>query len=209
MILSSLATGFVLAFSLIMAIGAQNAFVLRQGLLRQHVLAVVLFCGLSDTILIFAGVAGISLFIADFAERHSAAMFGLAAIWLAIYGAMRLRDAWRGGAVISTDGSETTSLAATLGTLAILTYGNPHVYLDTVVLIGTVSLQFTGIAKLSFAIGAASASLTFFFMLGFGATLLAPQMTRPGAWRVLDTLIGVVMFVLAAGMAAAGGWLTF
>ena len=111
--------------------------------------------------------------------------------------------------MISTDGAEATSLASTLGTLAVLTYGNPHVYLDTVVLVGTVSLKFSGIAKLCFAIGAASASLTFFFMLGFGATLLAPQMTRPGAWRVLDSLIGVVMFILAAGMAGAGGWITF
>lgn len=206
MIPSSFLTGFALGFSLILAIGAQNAFVLRQGLLKQHVLPVVLFCALSDMILIVAGVGGVSLLIADFAARHAPTMFGLAAIWLAIYGVMRLRSAAKAGQTISTDEVSQTSLAAALTTAAVLTFGNPHVYLDTVVLIGTVSLQFDGMEKIAYGAGAATASFVFFFSLGFGATLLAPQMQRKNAWRVLDTLIGLVMFALAYGMARAGGW---
>ena len=138
--LPSFATGFVLGFSLILAIGAQNAFVLRQGLLRRHVFVVVLFCALADMLLIVAGVAGVSLMIADFAERHAPLLFGIAALWLAAYGGLRLRSAVRAGSALAGEGQEGGSLAATVATVAILTFGNPHVYLDTVVLIGTVSL---------------------------------------------------------------------
>ena len=207
MLLSSFLTGFALGFSLILAIGAQNAFVLRQGLLRQHVFAVVLFCALSDMILIVAGVGGISLLIADLAERHAPLMFGLAAIWLAIYGVMRVRSAYAAGQAIAPEDGTSGSLITVLGTAAILTYGNPHVYLDTVVLVGTVSLQFVGMAKLAYGAGAATASLVFFFALGYGATLLAPQMQKPHAWRILDGVIALVMFALAFGMARAGGWI--
>ena len=207
MILSPFLTGFALGFSLILAIGAQNAFVLRQGLLKQHVLPVVLFCAVSDMILIIAGVGGVSLLIADFAARHAPTMFGLAAVWLATYGAMRLRSAVNPGQTINPGEGQQASLAAALTTAAVLTFGNPHVYLDTVVLIGTVSLQFDGMEKIAYGAGAGAASLVFFFSLGFGATLLAPQMQRKNAWRILDTLIALVMFALAFGMARAGGWI--
>ena len=207
MLASSYVTGFALGFSLLIAIGAQNAFVLRQGLLRQHVFAVVLFCAVADMALIVVGVGGLSLLIADVAARYEAALFGLAALWLAGYGVMRLRSAIRANAAIKADAAGSDSLAAVLTTGAVLTFGNPHVYLDTVVLLGTVSVRFTGMDKLAYGTGAATASFVFFFALGYGASLLAPQMQRPNAWRVLDTIIAVVMFALAIGMARAGGWL--
>ena len=207
MLTSSFVTGFALGFSLLIAIGAQNAFVLRQGLLRQHVFAVVLFCAVADMALIVLGVGGLSLLIADFAARYEAVLFGLAAIWLTGYGVMRLRSAIRANAVITGDAAGSDSLTAVLTTGAVLTFGNPHVYLDTVVLVGTVSVRFTGMDKLAYGIGAATASFVFFFALGYGASLLAPQMQRPNAWRVLDTIIAVVMFAIAIGMARAGGWL--
>ena len=207
MLASSYATGFALGSSLLIAIGAQNAFVLRQGLLRQHVFAVVLFCAVADMALILVGVGGLSLLIADVAARYEAALFGLAAMWLAGYGVMRLRSAIRANAAIKADAAGSDSLAAVLTTGAVLTFGNPHVYLDTVVLLGAVSVRFTGMDKLAYGTGAATASFVFFFALGYGASLLAPQMQRPNAWRVLDTIIAVVMFALAIGMARAGGWL--
>ena len=207
MLASSYATGFALGFSLLIAIGAQNAFVLRQGLLRQHVFAVVLFCAVADMALIVVGVGGLSLLIADVAARYEAALFGLAALWLAGYGVMRLRSAIRANAAIKADAAGSDSLAAVLTTGAVLTFGNPHVYLDTVVLLGAVSVRFTGMDKLAYGTGATTASFVFFFALGYGASLLAPQMQRPNAWRVLDTIIAVVMFALAIGMARAGGWL--
>ena len=207
MLASSYATGFALGFSLLIAIGAQNAFVLRQGLLRQHVFAVVLFCAVADMALIVVGVGGVSLLIAGVAARYEAALFGLAALWLAGYGVMRLRSAIRANAAINAGADGSDSLAAVLTTGAVLTFGNPHVYLDTVVLLGAVSVRFTGMDKLAYGTGAATASFVFFFALGYGASLLAPQMQRPKAWRVLDTIIAVVMFALAIGMASAGGWL--
>ena len=207
MLAFSYATGFALGLSLLIAIGAQNAFVLRQGLLRQHVFAVVLFCAVADMALIVVGVGGLSLLVADVAARYEAALFGLAAMWLAGYGVMRLRRAIRANAAIKADAAGSDSLAAVLTTGAVLTFGNPHVYLDTVVLLGAVSVRFTGMDKLAYGTGAATASFVFFFALGYGASLLAPQMQRPNAWRVLDTIIAVVMFALAIGMARASGWL--
>jgi L-lysine exporter family protein LysE/ArgO len=205
--LSSFGTGFALGFSLILAIGAQNAFVLRQGLMRRHVLPVVLFCAMADMLLIVAGVAGVSLLIADIASRHAPVLFGVAAIWLAGYGLLRVRSAVMANGAINDDDRVSGQLLPTLATAAVLTFGNPHVYLDTVVLIGTVSLQFDGADRIAYGTGAATASVAFFFSLGYGATLLAPQMKRPNAWRILDVVIALVMFGLAIGMARAGGWL--
>ena len=207
MMLPAYATGFALGFSLILAIGAQNAFVLRQGLLRQHVLLVVLFCASADTLLILAGVAGLSALIADAVGQYASVLYGLAALWLAGYGVMRLSSAIRASDAMSTNVTTVNTGRAVLTTAAILTLGNQNVYLDTVVLIGAVSLQFNGMSKLAYGAGAITASFVFFFMLGYGASLLAPTMQRPNAWRVLDTLIALVMFVLALGMVKAGGWL--
>ena len=200
-------SGLLLGWSLILAIGPQNAFVLRQGLLGQHVLAVVLFCSLSDALLIAIGIAGLSWFVSDFAEQHSGLMFGLAAVWLSIYGVQRLRDAWRGASGMQAAAGSNQALSATLGTAALLTFGNPHVYLDTVVLLGTLSLQYVGTAKLAFGLGAVMASLTFFSLLALGARALSPLMETTRSWRIIDTLIAGVMFALAFGLLQSGGLL--
>ncbi|MGB1864251.1 MAG: LysE/ArgO family amino acid transporter [Candidatus Puniceispirillum sp.] len=204
---ASLITGFALSFSLILAIGAQNAFVLRQGLTGRHVFAVALFCAVSDALLIAAGIGGLSLLIADFMTAYTDWMFGGAAIWLALYGVMRLRDVIRGGGELEASAEKSLGVMPTLGVAAMLTFANPHVYLDTVILVGTVSLQFDGTDKLLFGAGAASASFVFFFGLAYGASYFASHMQRPGAWRVLDTVIAVIMFALALAMARAGNWI--
>jgi L-lysine exporter family protein LysE/ArgO len=204
---SALVTGFLLGLSLILAIGPQNAFVLRQGLLNQHVLPVVLFCALSDALLIALGIAGVSLAIAEFAEQYKPTLFLIAAMWLGVYGFQRFMDAWRGNATLQLATDERGSLRGTLGAAALLTFGNPHVYLDTVVLIGTLSLQYSGFAKLAFGAGAVLASLAFFSALAFAARLMLPLMRKRHAWRVIDGVIAGIMFVLAAGMLFAGGWL--
>lgn len=199
--------GFALSFSLILAIGAQNAFVLRQGLMRQHIGVLVLFCALSDAVLIIAGVAGLAPLLAQWLVSVERWLFAGAAGWLAIYGLMRGYAAWRGAAAIEMGAGKDNGLAATLAMAAVLTFGNPHVYLDTVVLIGTVSLQFENAAKIAFALGAVGASFVFFASLGYGAAALSGMMQRPHAWRLLDAAVAVVMFALAYGMARAGGWL--
>ena len=198
-------TGFALSFSLILAIGSQNAFVLRQAMLRQHIGAIVLFCAVSDALLIVVGVGGSSLLIADYVDQASPWLFGGAAIWLAGYGALRVRDVL-GNKVLTADEQPIGNLATSLAMAAILTFGNPHVYLDTVVLIGTVSLQFEGVAKIAFAAGAVTASLVFFVVLGYCGYLLSGVMRRSGSWRLLNSAIALIMFALALSMLSAGGW---
>ena len=188
-----------------MAIGAQNAFVLRQGLMRRYVLAVALFCAGSDTLLIAAGVSGFSLLISEFAAQHSTLLFGAASLWLAVYGALRLCDAIRGDGYIGHQSRAHTGLIPTLATAAMLTFGNPHVYLDTVVLIGAVSLRFEAMNKIYYGLGAAFSSFVFFFALIYCAKFLAPCMKRPKAWRILNAGIAAVMFTLALSMLRAGG----
>ena len=199
-------TGFSLSFSLILAIGSQNAFVLRQAILRQNIGAIVLFCAFSDALLIIAGVAGLSLLIADFVDQIAPWLFGGAAVWLAGYGVLRVRDAL-GNHALTMVGHPAASLAASIAVAAVLTFGNPHVYLDTVVLIGTVSLQFDGAAKIAFTAGAITASLVFFSALGYGGYLLSDYMQRPGSWRLLNAGIALIMFLLAAAMLRAGDWI--
>ena len=200
--------GFALSFSLILAIGAQNAFVLRQGLMRQHVGALVLFCALSDALLIIIGVGGVAPFMGQWLMSVEKWLFAGAALWLGAYGLMRGHDAWlRGHAVLQAGEATQNGLVKTLAMAAVLTFGNPHVYLDTMVLIGTVSLQFEEQAKIAFAVGAATASFVFFAGLGYGAAALSGIMKRQNAWRILDAAVAVVMLGLAFGMARAGGWL--
>jgi L-lysine exporter family protein LysE/ArgO len=202
-------TGVAISFSLILAIGAQNAFVLRQGLLRQHWFAVALFCALSDAILITVGVSGLSWFIGDLIEVYSFWVFGLAAVWLIIYGAMHLRSAIRQNQLLLHDLQAEKSLPSVLSTATLVTFGNPHVYLDTVVLIGTMSLKFLPNERFLFALGAALASFVFFFSLAYGAQHLAPKVTSKITWKILDIVIALIMFALALGMLSAGGWFNF
>ena len=204
--LSAFLTGFILGFSLILAIGAQNSFVLRQGLMGRHVFTVALFCSLSDALLISIGVAGISIFLNNYIDLVSDWLFGISAIWLAGYGLLRLRDAVIGKSVLIAENSSVNGLVSTLSFLSVLTFANPHVYLDTVVLIGSVSQQFPDNTKLAYVLGASIASFVFFFSLAYGAKFLSPIMQRPIAWRLLDSFIAFVMFTLAIKMAQAGGW---
>ncbi|MEX5728960.1 L-lysine exporter family protein LysE/ArgO [Rhodovulum iodosum] len=192
-------TGFLTALSLILAIGAQNAFVLRQGLARSHVFALCLFCALSDAVLIAVGVAGFGTLVA-LVPGFPRAMALAGAAFLLVYGAARFRAAWRGGHALTAQGRAGTR-TATLATAAALTWLNPHVYLDTLGLIGAVSTQYPALGqKLAFGAGAAAASFVFFFSLGYGARLLAPTMQSARAWRLLDLGIGAVMWALAAGL---------
>jgi len=199
-------TGFILGFSLILAIGAQNSFVLRQGLIGRHVFIVALFCALSDALLIIIGVAGISIFL-NYTDLVSDWLFGISAIWLAGYGLLRLRDAVTGKSALIAENSSANGLASTLSFLVVVTFANPHVYLDTVVLIGSVSQQFSGDTKLAYILGASIASFVFFFSLSYGAKLLAPIMKRPSAWRILDGSIALLMFIIAVKLAYSGNWL--
>jgi L-lysine exporter family protein LysE/ArgO len=198
--LSPFVVGFATGLSLILAIGAQNAFVLRQGLLRQHVLPLVLFCAISDAILIAAGVAGFGAL----AERWPAfpdLMAAAGAAFLLVYGALRLRAALRHGGRLDPRGQAST-LTATLGAAAAFTWLNPHVYLDTVGLIGAVSTQYEGAARVAFGAGAVTSSFVFFASLGYGARVLAPFLRTRRAWRMLDAGIGAVMWALAAKLLA-------
>ena len=200
-------TGFILGFSLILVIGAQNSFVLRQGLIGRHVFIVALFCALSDVLLITIGVAGISIFLNNYIDLVSDWLFGISAIWLAGYGLLRLRDAVIGKSVLIAENSSVNGLASTLSFLVILTFANPHVYLDTVVLIGSVSQQFPGDIKVAYVLGASLASFVFFFSLAYGAKFLSPIMQKPIAWRLLDSFIAFVMFSLSIKMLNSGGWI--
>ena len=201
MVLTAAATGFATSLSLILAIGAQNAFVLRQGLLSAHVGPLVLFCGASDALLIAAGVAGFGA-IADAVPWLPTAMALTGAAFLVAYGALRLRAAIRGDyeMVLRGDGG---TLGAALATAAAITWLNPHVYLDTLALLGAISTRFAGEARLAFAAGAMTASFAFFAALGYGARLMAPLMQSARAWRILDLGIAGVMWSIAAGLIAS------
>ena len=189
-------TGFATGFSLILAIGAQNAFVLRQGLVRAHVFWLCLFCAASDAILITAGVLGFGAIVNLF-PSFPRIMALAGAAFLFVYGLQRLIAAWRGDYALHLAGG-TKPLWPTLATAAAFTWLNPHVYLDTLGLVGAISTDFddTG-RKTAFGAGAVTASFVFFFGLGYGARLLAPVMQSARSWRVLDTVIGLVMWALA------------
>ncbi|MTI00691.1 LysE/ArgO family amino acid transporter [Roseibium sp. RKSG952] len=196
---ASMIAGFALGFSLILAIGAQNAFVLRQGLRREHVFALCLTCAVSDAILIGAGVAGFGT-LAEAAPWFETVMRYGGAIFLTWYGLRSLQSAWRGGAVMDVDESQRTSLRTALLTVLAFTWLNPHVYLDTVVLIGSISAQYDD--RMGFALGAMFSSFVFFFSLGYGAGILSPVFARPRAWQVLDMIIGIVMLGIAYKLVA-------
>lgn len=194
--LSAGITGFATSFVLILAIGAQNAFVLRQGLARTHVFWLCLLCALSDALLITAGVLGFGVIVTQYPALPQI-MTWAGAAFLVVYGAMRFWAVWIGDYDVQTTG-QSKGLWATLATGAALTWLNPHVYLDTLALIGALSTAYAGTAKVAFGIGAVTSSFVFFFSLGYGARLLSPIMQSSRAWRVLDVIIGLVMWTLAA-----------
>ena len=195
--MNALLQGFLVSGGLIVAIGAQNAFVLKQGLRCWQVLPIVLTCFLCDFSLMTLGVFGLGTLIGA-SRVASVALALVGALFLLVYGARAFRAAWRGGAVMTADGAEAAGSArqAVLLTLAI-TLLNPHVYLDTVVIVGGIAGTLSPAAKVLFLCGAVAASALWFFALGFGARLLLPLFRRPLTWRLLDAVIGVVMWAIA------------
>ena len=192
--------GFALGLGLIVAIGAQNAFVLERGLLRNHVLVVVIMCILADAALIAAGVAGLGALITG-APRLVTAVTIAGALFLFGYAALALKRALSPDAM-AVRGARSMGRKAAVASVLALTFLNPHMYLDTVVLLGSLSARYAlGAERLAYGLGAAAASAVWFCALGFGARLLAPLFARPTAWRVLDLVIAAVMAVLATSLA--------
>ncbi|WP_280153767.1 LysE family transporter [Piscinibacter sp. XHJ-5] len=197
MLSAAFAQGWLMTAGLIVAIGAQNALVLRQGLARSHVAAVVALCTASDWLLIALGVFGLGAWIQSSPATLELFRYGGAAFLLS-YGLRSAIRAWRpAGDALRTRGAA-GSLASTLGATLALTYLNPHVYLDTVVLLGSVGAQQPGAGRAAFAAGAGLASLMWFSTLGFGAAAASQLLRRPAAWRVIDASVAGVMFVVAA-----------
>jgi L-lysine exporter family protein LysE/ArgO len=194
--------GLGLGAGLIIAIGAQNAHVLRMGLRRQHIAITVGVCILCDVVLIAAGVAGMGAMIGRNPALLALVRWGGAG-FLAWYGVRAWRAAWKGGALAVDGGLAALDPRQALGMALALSLLNPHVYLDTVVLLGSIGGQQAGPGKLWFAAGAMSASVAWFLSLGFGARVLSPLFSRPQAWRALDGMIGAVMLVLAGMLAFA------
>lgn len=188
-------TGLGMGLSLIVAIGAQNAFVLRQGLRNEYVFAVCLACAVSDAILILVGVTSFRQIAAILPWLDPVMRYGGAAflIW---YGLKSLISALRSSGVLEIGEGSAASFRRVLFTCLALTWLNPHVYLDTMVLLGTLSTRFVG-EEMVFAAGAVTASFVFFFGLGYGATWLRPIFTRPAAWRILEAVIAVIMWDIA------------
>jgi L-lysine exporter family protein LysE/ArgO len=191
-------SGFLLGASLIIAIGAQNAFILRQGLLRQHVFVLCLVCALSDAALILAGVGGLGALVATSPTLLLIVTAG-GAIFLAVYAVIALRRAISPQTLVAAPVAD-VGLKTALATCLALTFLNPHVYLDTVLLVGSLSATHHGAARWSFGGGAALASFVWFFGLGYGARLLEPLFRKPLAWRVLDIAIAVVMAAIALSL---------
>ncbi len=190
--------GFAIGLSLIVAIGAQNAFVLRQGIRKSHVAKVVWTCILSDAILIIAGVAGFGVLTEAMPMFEPITRWG-GAIFLIVYGTLSIRRAFFTTEVLeAAEKTEHSGSSAILACLA-LTWLNPHVYLDTVVLLGAIATQY-GEQRWVFGAGAVVASLVFFHALGYGAALLQPLFARPIAWRILDVAVGILMWTIAISL---------
>ena len=188
-------SGFLISISLILALGPQNVFVLRQGLLRSHVFAACLICSISDALLIAAGVLGVGLFISEIEELAIWMSVG-AALFLIFYGWLRIRSALNPKGMEVGEGESQDLWPTILAGLA-FTYLNPHVYVDTLLLIGGASSSYVGDEKLMFGIGAATASFVFFFSLGYGAKRLSPILNNPESWKIIDLFIAGIMFTVA------------
>lgn len=190
--------GFLLGGGLIIAIGAQNAFILRQGLLRQHVFVLCLIAALADATLIVLGVAGMGQLV----QSHPLILYYvtlLGAIFLMVYAILAALRALRAKGLKPTE-QGVGDLRRAVSILLAFTFLNPHVYLDTIVLLGGISGQYSGGQRVAFALGASSASFVWFFLLGYGARVLAPLFAKPAAWRILDCLIALIMAVLSISL---------
>lgn len=188
--------GFIVTISLIVAIGAQNAYVLKLGLLRQHVLKAALFCTLSDLLLISAGVLGLGFFIqGNQLLINSIAIFGI--VFLLFYAFLSFKSAFKNESLQIDDNVKTDPLKKVLSMLFVFTFLNPHTYLDTVLLIGGIGASIESSMKLLFLLGAVTASATWFLTLGLGARLLIPLFKKPITWKILDISIGFLMTYIA------------
>ena len=198
--LAPLISGFSLGASLIIAIGSQNAFVLRQGLKREYVFAVSSVCFLCDAVLIALGAGGFGTLVAASPLLMGLTLWGGAAFLFA-YGLRSFRSALRPGVLeADADASPFSGLGRVILTTLALSLLNPHVYLDTVLLLGSLAGQFAGNARLLFAIGAMAASLVWFYGIGYGARLMAPLFRRSAAWQILDLLVGFTMWGIAGNL---------
>jgi len=191
--------GFLSGLSLIAAIGAQNAFVLRQGLKREHLGLVVFLCAASDAVLIVAGVAGFTV-AAERAPWLMPVLLWGGVAFLLVYGALRFKAAWRGGEALMATASTSVSARKVAASALALTWLNPHVYLDTLALLGALSSQYAPY-QAGFGLGAAISSAVFFATLGYGARGLAPLLARPRSWVLMEIGIGIVMWAIAFNLA--------
>ena len=197
-LLTAALAGLGFGLSLIVAIGAQNAYVLRQGLRKEHVFVIVAICALSDAALIAVGVAGLGAIIQQL-EWLLLLIEVIGGVFLCTYGVMAAKRAWKPEVLNTDTGGKAVSLKVAAGTALALTYLNPHVYLDTVLLLGSVAGTYEA-NRWWFAAGAMLGSVIWFSTLGFGARLLDPVFKKPTAWRVLDAIIAVVMFTLGMSL---------
>ena len=194
----ALIPGFFTGLSLIVAIGAQNAFVIRQGLLRSHVLLVVIVCSVSDALLIVLGTGGLGKVVQSNPDLLTfIRWFGV--VYLTWFGIKSLRSAFKENQLLATGQAE-VSWKRILTTILALTYLNPHVYLDTVIFVGSIANQFEG-DKWFFALGASIASVVWFSTIGFGARAASHLMSKPIFWRILDISIALIMFSIALTLA--------
>ncbi len=190
--------GFALSLGLIVALGPQNAFVIRQGLMRAHVFAVCLFCSIADISLILIGTLGVGGALASRDGLHLPMTLAAAGFLLA-YGMIRFRASMR-PVGLEVGAATSDPLGRTIAAGMAFTFLNPHVYLDTLVLIGGYALRFEASERLAFAAGASTASVLFFFTLGYGSSRLAPVLSTAEAWRWIDRGIGAMMLLFAAGL---------
>lgn len=194
----ALIPGFFTGLSLIVAIGAQNAFVIKQGLLRQHVLLIVAICAVSDAALIFLGIGGLGALVqSNTSVLEVIRWFGV--LYLTWFGIKSIRSALTNQSLVASE-SGTTSAKKIATTVLALTFLNPHVYLDTVILLGSVGNQFNE-DRWFFAVGASVASFAWFSTIGFGARAASKYMSKPIFWKILDSAIAVVMFTIAITLA--------
>jgi len=202
--LDSALEGFALSIGLILALGPQNVFVMRQGLMRSHVFAVCLACSVFDALLITAGVLGVGSILAGIEGAEFMIAIG-ASIFLISYGLLRIKSAMS-PVGMSTEGEGESDLAPTIAAAAAFTFLNPHVYVDTLLLIGGTSSRYLGDERVAFGIGAATASFVFFFSLGYGARSLSEVLNKPKAWRYIDLSIACIMFIIAAAIMQPHLW---
>lgn len=189
-------TGFSLSFSLILAIGSQNAFVLKQGIKKQHVLLICVICALSDAILISLGVAGFGVIVNEHPTIETYARYG-GATFLFIYSILSFKSAFGQNHALKPEAKALDSTLKVVLMCLAFTWLNPHVYLDTMVLLGSISTQYKG-EQIQFTLGAVSASFIFFFSLGYGARFLSPLFQNPKSWKLLEIIVGLTMLTIAS-----------